>query len=264
VSDGPLLDLRDGAYVPNPNTRSPWSQELLHGGPVAALLAHETERLVAGDDALRLARLTVDLFRPVPYQPLTVDTELLRDGRRIKVVRASLSAEGVEVARAQALVLRADADAPPGSDVAPPSIEFPPQPDDREPEGPVAYANSIEWRHVTGWDAPGPAVAWLRVPMPLLPGVPMSPAVRAAAVSDFVNPLANIRGGAPYINADITLYLHRLPVGEWLGLAVAARGHEAGVAAADAALHDRTGPVGRCLVAALAQPRPAPGVGRPK
>ena len=36
--------------------------------------------------------------------------------------------------------------------------------------------------------------------------------------ADFTNPLANSGDqGLEFVNADYTLYLHRLPVGEWIG-----------------------------------------------
>ena len=64
-------------------------------------------------------------------------------------------------------------------------------------------------------------------------------------------------GGAPYINADFTLYLHRVPIGEWLCLAVSGRTSADGIATGEAQLYDRQGPVGCCLAASLAQDRDA-------
>ena len=244
-------------YMPTEYARSPWSLELLHGGPVVALLTRAiTERV--NDPAFRLTRLTTDLFRPVPYAPMRVETEVLRDGRRVKAVRASLIADATEVTQAHGLMLATRDDAEPGLDVLSRTPPFPAQldpPEEGRGERSIAYASNVEWRRVTQWGADKPAISWMRVPMNLLPGDPLSPTERAAAVSDFVNPLANMAGGAPYINADITLYLHRPPVGEWLCLQVSGRGSADGIATGEAQLHDQQGPVGRCLAASLAQDR---------
>ena len=241
--------------LPTEFARSPWSQELLHGGPVAALLAHSIEEVV-GDPAYRLGRLTTDLFRPVPFTPLRIETELCRDGRLVKAVRASLFAGEVEVTRAHASLLATSQPTDPGPDIDSARIPFPEEAQAQPHEDdPTAFANTVEWRE--------PPLAtphftrWLRVPLPILPGVEVTPAVRAAAVSDFVSPLSNTRwdgAGAPFINADVTLYLHRPPLGEWLALAVTARDSNDGIAVSAAALHDQAVPVGRCLAVSIPLP----------
>ena len=55
---------------------------------------------------MRVARLTVDLMRPVPVAPLTIETELLREGRKIQLVSVRLLAAGTEVVRATVLRVR--------------------------------------------------------------------------------------------------------------------------------------------------------------
>lgn len=257
MSEPSLFVPHELGYMPTEYARSPWSLELLHGGPVAALLARAVSERV-DDPSLRLARLTTDLFRPVPYAPMRLETELLRDGRRVKAVRASLFDGETEVTRAHALMLSTRDGAQPGLDILPQTPAFPEQPDpphEGDQERGIGYASSVEWRRVTQWGEDKPAISWMRVPMELLPGSPLSPTERAAAVSDFVNPLANMAGGAPYINADITLYLHRPPVGDWLCLQVSGRGSGEGIATGEAQLHDRQGAFGRCLAASLAQDR---------
>src|SRR5439155_1050691 len=83
----------------------------------AALLAGAIER--AGSDAaeFRLLRVTVEFLRPVPIAPLEVSTEMVRAGKQVQRVGASLSVGGVEVARALGLRLRRqqlDLPEPPG------------------------------------------------------------------------------------------------------------------------------------------------------
>ena len=72
----------DGRWSPTDAARGPWSPEALHGGPSAALLARAVEPLL---DPLQPVRLTVELLRPVPVAPLTVETEELRPGRKVRM-----------------------------------------------------------------------------------------------------------------------------------------------------------------------------------
>ena len=60
-----LFRLEAGRYLPTDRARGPWSPDALHGSPVAALLAHVVEQ--ERPAGLELARLTVDLCRPVPF-----------------------------------------------------------------------------------------------------------------------------------------------------------------------------------------------------
>ncbi len=73
---------------------------------------------------------------------------------------------------------------------------------------------------------------------------------------DFTSPTANAsETGLDFINSDVTLYLHRLPVGEWVGYEVADHQSAEGIAVGHCRLHDRHGPIGFSSCAALAQSR---------
>ncbi|MFO1537577.1 MAG: acyl-CoA thioesterase domain-containing protein, partial [Actinomycetota bacterium] len=106
VHDADALFVRAGdAYVATHLTQGPWNPAHQHGGPVSALLAHLVERtptLVP----MRCGRLTVDLMRAVPVGRLTGVTRVVREGKRVQVVEASLGHDGIEVARASALRIR--------------------------------------------------------------------------------------------------------------------------------------------------------------
>ncbi len=77
----------------------PWDPELQHGAAPSSLICWAVERLPS-PAPMRVARLTVDLMRPVPVAPLTIETELLREGRKIQLVSVRLLASGTEVVRA--------------------------------------------------------------------------------------------------------------------------------------------------------------------
>jgi acyl-Coa thioesterase superfamily protein/acyl-CoA thioesterase superfamily protein len=234
-------------------TRGPWDPRAQHAGPPAALLGRAVERF--GDRAdLQTARVTVEIARPVPIGVLEVAARRLRDGRSVDLVEATLTAEGAEVMRATALRIRgAELPLPPGLG-EPRRLEGP----DRGRSAPffptgqeVGYHTAMEWRFVAGsFLEPGPATAGLRMRHPLLPGEAPSPLVRVLAAADSGNGV-----GAPldyrrwmFINADLTVYLARPAVGEWIALESATTVAD-GVGLATSVIHDRQGPVGRGLQA---------------
>ena len=95
----------DGRFLPTELCRGPWSPDAQHGGPPAALLARAVERFGGGDE-MQVARLTVELLRPVPLAPLALAASFARPGRKVQLVEAALRAGDVEVARALALRIR--------------------------------------------------------------------------------------------------------------------------------------------------------------
>lgn len=104
----------------------PWNAEQQHASAPAALAAWAAEQIPTREP-MRIARLTLDLLRPVPVAPLEIETEVLREGRKIQLVAVHLSASGVEVVRATALKVRAlDIDLP-ATAAIPPMTLPPPQ-----------------------------------------------------------------------------------------------------------------------------------------
>ncbi len=239
---------RDGdLWVPTDRSHGPWSMAQLHGRMIAAVQAQVAESLFGAPD-LMPARLTVDMFRAVPWAPLKIDAQIARDGRRVRSVDVSVTAEGVEVTRASVLFLRRSEE-PPGKVATPPFTPPPPV-----NEVPLDPQGDPSWEGRTVPRKPGvePIVTWMRTLVPLLEGVPLTPFVRAATSSDSANPFGHWSDdGLHFVNADVTLYLHREPVGEWIGLSIISRGSADGVGVANAAIYDETGPVGHSLVASL-------------
>ena len=74
---------------------------------------------------MRTCRHTVDLMRGVPLDPIRPEVEVLRAGRRIQVVRASLYAAEVEVARSTTLRMRVGDTPTPVAPVRPPGAREP-------------------------------------------------------------------------------------------------------------------------------------------
>jgi acyl-CoA thioesterase len=246
----------DRRFVPTERTRGPWDPRSMHGRVIAGLLAHVIE-VEHGDPALQVTRLTVDMFRVAPMLPVEVSSRRVRDGNRIRVVDASMVADGVEVARASAVMLRR-AEQPPGEVWRPEPWAAPPPEALPAPEwaGREGFVPMWETRPADPSGGRRPRRVWVREVVDFLEGEPASPLVRAAQAADYVNPLANSSDlGLNFVNADLTLYLHRDPRGEWIGLDVASHQSDEGVAVGECLLYDVEGPVGHSVLCAVANRR---------
>ncbi|MEV4573407.1 acyl-CoA thioesterase domain-containing protein [Nonomuraea jabiensis] len=242
---------KKGELVPAPHARGPWSPDMLHGRLLGGLAARAIERRYA-QPGLHFARLTVDLFRNSPMVPVTVETSLVRAGRRILVADAVITTEQGAIGRAGAVLLR-QGEQPEGEQtfVTPPWDT--PAPSGPPVDGQATWKPPFDLWRVTEWAAPGPGRVWLRESYPLVDEEPLTPFVRAALAADFASPLSNSGvDGLRFINADYTLTLARLPSAELIG--VEATGHlsAGGVATGHVTMHDASGPFGFCVVTAVA------------
>nr|WP_275941483.1 acyl-CoA thioesterase domain-containing protein [Planosporangium mesophilum] len=253
--------------VPAPHARGPWAANMLHGRLLGGLLARAVEREHT-EPSLHVTRLTVDLFRNTPLVPVRVETTRVRDGRRIRVVDATVLTADGPVARASAVLLRRSEQ---------PAGEVPTTPawDARNPDqlGPSPWANGSGWR--TPWDTwlldddgvptdrwlnTARRRVWLRETHELVAGEPISPLVRVALAGDFASPLAHFGdAGLQFINGDYTLTLSRLPLSDAIG--VESDGHlsDDGIAVGHCIMHDTSGPIGYCAVTAVANPNSLTG-----
>ena len=109
MSEVAVFQAQNGRFVATELARGPWDPGAQHGGAPAALLMRAFERLPAAE-GLTIARVTYEFLRPVPLGELTVVAEVVRPGRRVQLLEASvLTPDGTEVVRARALqVQRAD------------------------------------------------------------------------------------------------------------------------------------------------------------
>jgi Thioesterase-like superfamily len=240
----------DGRYVATPAALGPWTDQALHGGPPTMLLAREIE-LVPSEREMFVARLTVELLRPVGRIPLEVRSRIARPGRKVQLVEASLWNGEQEVARATGLrIRRATVDVPQ-------TIDPPPHP---EPESVGAWHGG--WRrgdayHVLGVDVRGPALgeergpgwAWFRLKLPLLPGEDPSPLIRICAAADFPNGISYVVDPrrTTFVNPDLSVFVIKPPVDEWVLVNARTWLEPGGTGVAEGALYDRRGRIGRSM-----------------
>lgn len=239
---------RDG-YVGTALSRGPWDPGAAHGGPVAALIARAVERFDP-DPAFQTVRYTIELLKPVPLAFVRLETTTLRPGKRVRIIGVSMTADGVEVARATALrILNASADAPTSTHEG---VAFP-DPESLPKGQPlvardVGILDGLEIRAVHGSPQQlGPATYLFRVTKPLVDDEPISATTRAMIPADFGNGISSVLSIEThmFINPDLTVNLHRLPAGEWVGNAARTWLHPGAAAVAEATLFDADGELGR-------------------
>jgi len=257
MSNEPFFTRDGGHFVPTPASRGPWDPKSLHGRVVVGLLGREIERQVTDPDFIP-ARLTVDMYRLPDLSPVEVKTHIVRDGGRIKVIDAEFFSAGTSMARATCQLLRRTQN-PEGDIWSPPNWDAPKPADIPEPEDRRGGMGGM-WttRPIAGGfgQAGARREMWMSEVRELIGGEPLTPFSRVALAADFASPFANSGGkGLGYINSDVTLYLHRLPLTEWIGFQVVNHQATAGVAIGECWLYDEQGPIGSSSVTALAQKR---------
>ena len=229
-------------------TRGPWGPGSQHGGPPSALLAREIEA-VHGRDDLVVARIVLDILRPVPIEPLRASARVTRPGRSVVLVEGALETGEGAVMRASAWLIRTQDTAVGAtpSDAAPPAPaeahEVPVFPTDYE-----GYLQAMEWRFVSGaFLEPGPATAWLRMRKTLVDGEEPSPLARVLAAADSASGISAALdfGSWVFVNPDLGVYLSRMPTGEWICLEAETTIDERGVGLASSRIHDERGAIGR-------------------
>lgn len=238
----------------------PWSPDMQHGAAPASLVAWAVERVPVAAP-MQVARMTVDLLRPVPIAPLEVRTEVVREGRKIQLCAVRLLADGIEVVRASVLrIRRAALELPDSAREVPLAV---PGPQAGEPVSerfirgnPFVAGLSIRVAR-GGFAIPGPAAIWYRAERPIIEGAALSPLMRAAIAGDFCNGTSSVLDFRKwtFINADLTISLAREPVGEWILLDAESWLGPAGSGIAFARLGDERGYFGRAIQSLVIEPR---------
>jgi len=237
----------------------PWDPGLQHGAAPSSLICWAVENLPS-PVPMRVARLTVDLMRPVPVAPLTIATEVLREGRKIQLVAVRLLAGTTEVVRATALRIRKEPREMPvianGPAVELPLSELCRAPDFFATETP--FLTGIEMRVAKGsFRIPGPAAVWYRTTRPIVADAAISPLMRAVIAADFCNGTSSVFDMREwtFINADLTVSLGREPDGEWILLDAETWVGPDSVGIAAARLADTKGYFGRAVQSVIFEKR---------
>jgi hypothetical protein len=250
----------DGSdVVTSPNAAGPWDPSMQHGSPPAALVVWAAEKIPTQTE-MRVARVTVDLMRPVPVAPLTIESEVLREGRKIQLCAIRLSANGVVVVAATVLKIKVQAnELPPEAVILPVELPGP----DQSPVDDGAFSSSpfttgMSLRAARGkFGVPGPGAIWYRADRPIVEGAAVSQAMRAMIAADFSNGTSSVLDFRQwtFLNADLTVSFARQPVGDWILLDAESWVGPDGAGLAMARLADARGYFGRAVQSLVIEKR---------
>lgn len=224
-----------------------WDPREQHIAPSLGLLAHlvEQDRDERRADDLQLARVSFDILGPFLVGEVEAAVRVVRPGRTIELVEATLASEGRVVLMLRAwLMQRSDTKQIEGS--ALPAI-----PNRHEmtvttmQEGwQGEFVRSFElYRKLLGI---GRAQAWMRPKYPLVDTESVSPMARMIAQLDLANGLVPRADPAEvaFPNLELDGSFFRAPQGEWLGFDTSVSFGPSGVGQTQSTLHDELGPIG--------------------
>ncbi|MCW2603110.1 MAG: Thioesterase [Pseudonocardiales bacterium] len=244
-------------FEPTEHVTGAWSTDEQHVAPALGLLAH----LVEADghrrraDPLPIARLSYDILGTLPMGPIAVEVNVLRPGRTIELVEATLTHAGRPAVRLRTWLMR-------GSDtgaLAATALRPIPGPDampewDPTETWPGGFIGSVDVRRLTA--GPGSSAYWVRTEVPLL-DEPVSPLARAAGLLDIANGMA-VRADprdVAFPNVDLTAHLFRPPTPGWLGFDTTVSFGPHGHGVTSSTLHDIDGPIGTLAQMLTVRPR---------
>src|SRR5690625_1171314 len=208
-------------YESSPLTAGPWDTGSQHAGPPSALLARAFENFEARPES-RLARVHVDILRPVPVAPIRIDIEGVHRGRNLELLTGEVSAEGEVVLLARAWRMTRAPKEMPRVESDGDGLQVPEGPNFTLPDlNNDGYVSAIEWRYARGaYGEEGLVTAWLRPVARLVDGEEYSGWQRTLVVADAasgvsmpVDPTVT-----PAINADLSVALTREPRSDWIRL----------------------------------------------
>jgi hypothetical protein len=235
------------AFRPTRHVGGAWSPDAQHIAPALGLLAHvvERDRDERGRGDLVLGRLSYDILGTVPVEPVETAVQVVRPGRTIELVEATLEHDGRTAVLLRAWLMQTrNTAAWEGTSV--PRI---PPPQEMETWNPSTvwqggFIASAEVRRSQA--EPGRAAYWVRTDVPLVEDEKVSRLAGAIGLFDIANGMT-VRvdpRDVAFPNIDLTAHLFAEPRGEWLGFDTTVSFGAEGLGLTSSVLHDENGAFG--------------------
>lgn len=234
-------------YEPTLHAQGAWNPHEQHMAPASGILARELE-LFQSKPHLRIGRISFDIFGLIHLEKFTIETQIIRPGKTIELVEATMKSQGkiCIVARAWRMMKYdtskilglEDATVPPPSELA-------------DWDGmriwPGGYIQSIKLRAAPNRRS-GKGLVWISTDKTLVEGKETRDFARLMGLVDTANGIVT-REQSPFHwafpNLDLQIHLYRLPKGPWLGLETVQQFGADGIGLTSSILHDIHGPFGR-------------------
>jgi hypothetical protein len=229
------------------HTAGPWSPQHQHAGPPTALLARAIEKLPNCPDPSLLAKITVEILGPIPVGDVLIEARVVRSGRRVALCEATLTVPGDATPLMRMSGWRIRLLAAP-IDLIGSAPDEPPCPGTIRGLSPAwstgGYLEAIRWEWVEGgFEQPGPAIAWTEMLVDLVAGERPTPLQHLLAVADSASGISAVGSPAAwlFVNTDLTVHIHRAPVGERIWMSGHTLINSAGVGLTTSTLGDSLG-----------------------
>ncbi|HET9818454.1 MAG TPA: thioesterase family protein [Rhodanobacteraceae bacterium] len=242
--DAFFVRLGTDRFVSTLHSQGAWQPGEQHLAPASGLVMAEVERRLPSDKLI--SRASFDVLGVIHSGEFSVEVDVVRPGRSIELVEASMRHGSVTSIRARIWRLAA-------SDTTPvEGVEWAPLP---PPDAlrPLAFSSiwgggfidSLEARQAP--DArPGRGRSWIRTRYPLVEGESDPPVAGFLKLVDTANGLV-VRehpGSVFFANVDLTVHFIRQPEAGWVGLDTRVNFGPTGIGETVSVLSDIRGPVG--------------------
>lgn len=244
-------------FVSTLHAQGAWQPGEQHLAPASGLVLAEVERRLPSDKLV--SRASFDVLGVIHSGEFTIGVEVVRPGRSIELVEASMRHGDRTSIRARVWRLAA-------SDTTPVrGIEWPSMP---PPEAmrPLAFSSIWEGGYIQSLEArqaddvrPGRGRSWIRTRFPLVHCEADPPVAGFLKLVDTANGLV-VRehpGSVFFANVDLTVHFLREPEAGWVGFDTRVNFGPTGLGETFSVLSDSLGPVGTAAQSLTVRVKPA-------
>lgn len=246
VPDAHYVRTGEHSFRSTVHTQGAWSPLEQHMASASGLLTHEIERNHPREDVIPV-RFSFDILGFIAGGEIEVHTRMLRPGRTIELIEATMSSGGRDCIRLSMWRLTTSQTREvAGGEIRqlPPVAQCTPVDMGRIWDG--GFIGTLEAR-LAGERRPGRAAGWLRIQHPIVAGEESSVLARFVSAVDTANGVAPRLeiGQWAFPNVDLSIHMVRSPVSEWVGLNTSVEIGPDGVGLTHSELSDERGPLGR-------------------
>lgn len=243
-----FLPLEANRYLPTEYAGGAWREDELHLAPVTGLIVHQLERWREenADPSFAYSRITLEILGQIMREPIELEIEVVRPGRRIMLLECKAIILGRVTIRAHAWLL-SHSDT---SDFATHNFELLPHPDEcSTPAEPFPFTGKfLGTVHMldAGENRPGRGRKWLTTDYSLIAGVESTSLANFTTLLDMANGISapTTSPGWSFPNVDLSLHFFRQPRGRWAGIDKRGAFGADGYGLTSSVMHDVNGPVG--------------------
>lgn len=238
--------LAPNRFTPTRHVGGGWNPDEQHIAPAFGLLTHlvDADRRIRGRGDLVIGRVSFDILGALAMEAFEVRVKVIRPGRTIELVEASLAQGGRDSVLARFWLMQA------GDTARMAGSAFTPMPPleslaswEMEETWPGGFVRSVEVRQAS--PVAGETRSWVRPRVALLEDADVGPVARLMGLVDVANGLCPRVSPAEvaFPNLDLTAHLFREPVGEWIGFDTKVSFGDHGIGATHSVIHDGKGPL---------------------